>query len=368
MSHPGDILIWETYILTQFRVITYLLGLFFLPINQNVDYDFSMSHSFWEWPVLISFLFLLTLLVLACRLKKKWPLFSFGIFWFFLTISVNFIPRQHIIAEQQLYLPSIGLCLTFCAGLFYAMSDVKKLTVVLFSILMVLSVLTYHRNQVWGNEITLWQDVVKKSPQKPRGYLNLAGIYLKEKKYDLAIKTFTQLLSITPDNTEGYSGRGLAYQNMGKSLFALQDFNQAILLDNKNAIAYLNRGNLDQQLGKIPEALADYDLAIKNKQKEIKTLESQFKKDAAKKEYAVILNSRAVIYLKSNQFGLASKDLDEALKNSPNFVEALVNRGNLFFQQGQFQQALENYDQALKLQPDHEIALKNRAVLVDSQK
>ncbi|MDP3112121.1 MAG: hypothetical protein Q8M71_08475 [Thermodesulfovibrionales bacterium] len=49
----------NVYLLTQFRVIVTYIRLLFLPINQNLDYDYPLYHSFFNPEVFLSLLFLL---------------------------------------------------------------------------------------------------------------------------------------------------------------------------------------------------------------------------------------------------------------------------------------------------------------------
>ncbi|MBI4374596.1 MAG: tetratricopeptide repeat protein, partial [Deltaproteobacteria bacterium] len=55
------------YLFTQFRVIVTYLRLLVLPINQRLDYDYPIYHSFFQPAVFIPFLFLLGLFVFAIR-------------------------------------------------------------------------------------------------------------------------------------------------------------------------------------------------------------------------------------------------------------------------------------------------------------
>ena len=48
------------YLLTQFRVIVTYIRLLFIPIHQNLDYDYPVFKNIFEFPVLISGLFLIT--------------------------------------------------------------------------------------------------------------------------------------------------------------------------------------------------------------------------------------------------------------------------------------------------------------------
>ena len=43
------------YLLTQFRVFLTYVRLLFVPINQNLDYDYSLAKSLFEFPILVSF-------------------------------------------------------------------------------------------------------------------------------------------------------------------------------------------------------------------------------------------------------------------------------------------------------------------------
>ena len=58
----------DAYLLTQFRVIVTYIRLLVLPINQNLDYDFPLYHSFLNPTVFLSFLFLLSIFGLGIYL------------------------------------------------------------------------------------------------------------------------------------------------------------------------------------------------------------------------------------------------------------------------------------------------------------
>ncbi len=61
---------WD-YLFTQFRVIVTYIRLLFLPINQNLDYDYPVYHSLFTLPVFLSFLLLLSILGVAVYLLYK---------------------------------------------------------------------------------------------------------------------------------------------------------------------------------------------------------------------------------------------------------------------------------------------------------
>src|SRR5436190_12943720 len=107
------------YLFTQFGVIVKYIQLLFLPINQNVDYDFQMANSFFELRTFLCFIFLASLISLAVFLINRNRIISFGIFWFFLTLSVesSLVPISDLIFEHRTYLPSFGFFLILSSGI-----------------------------------------------------------------------------------------------------------------------------------------------------------------------------------------------------------------------------------------------------------
>ncbi|GAB4486915.1 MAG: hypothetical protein OHK006_15330 [Thermodesulfovibrionales bacterium] len=100
------------YFLTQLHVIPYYLRLLLLPVNQNLDYDWPVVRSV-DAPTALFFLLLAGLIAAGIRLFRSRRLVSFGIIWFFVTLSVtsSFFVIYDVIFEHRLYLPSAGFCL-----------------------------------------------------------------------------------------------------------------------------------------------------------------------------------------------------------------------------------------------------------------
>ncbi len=113
------------YFMTQMHVIPYYIKLLFIPTNLNLDYDFpitrKMNLSTFFFLILLSALF-----ILAIWLYKRSRLVSYGILWFFITLSVtsSFIVILDVIFEHRLYLPSFGFAV-FLAVLISNISSIK---------------------------------------------------------------------------------------------------------------------------------------------------------------------------------------------------------------------------------------------------
>ena len=131
MAGSADVSRWD-YLNTQFRVIVTYIRLLFFPVNQNLDYDYPIYRTFFTPPVFLSFLFLLGIfcwgIYLLYRSYKSdqanrfwYRLIAFGIFWFFVTLSVesSIIPIQDVIYEHRLYLPSVGFFMAIMSGIVF---------------------------------------------------------------------------------------------------------------------------------------------------------------------------------------------------------------------------------------------------------
>ena len=101
---------------------------------------------------------------------------AFGIGWFFISLLVesSVIPIRDVMFEHRLYLPSVGLGTGLAAVAGYlqtgwANSDGcagRRPCGSAGMVLMLLGTMTL-RNRVWHDEVTLWQDVVRKVPERP---------------------------------------------------------------------------------------------------------------------------------------------------------------------------------------------------------
>ena len=180
------------YLFTQFAVIVTYIRLLFFPVNQHLDYDYPIYHTFLIPEVFLSFLLLLSLfgsgvyMLFHSRTRNRaFRLVAFGIFWFFIALSVesSIIPIVDVIFEHRIYLPSVGASITLASEIFLLLNkfDKEKVQTIgigfLCVVIIILSAVTYSRNHVWRSEIGLWKDCVAKSPGKVRSHYNLGNAY-----------------------------------------------------------------------------------------------------------------------------------------------------------------------------------------------
>jgi tetratricopeptide (TPR) repeat protein len=326
------------YFLTQLRVIAKYVQLLIFPISQNLDYDFVISKSMLGINELISGTVVISLLASIFVLYRKYPLISFGLAWFFITLLVesSIIPIRDVIFEHRLYLPMFGFAIILVVALLEVLNKIKltPLIIVFSVIVSMYAYLTITRNTVWKTNLSLWQDVVQKSPAKARPHINLGVAYFQLLKPLAAIEQFNIAVKIEPENNQIYYDRAEAYLLLNRTEEAILDLDQSILLNNKFAKSYVARAKAKLLLNDLDAAVVDYSKAIELKPE----LESAW-------------FGRGKTYLFNGEIEKALNDLNRAIDLNPGFAAAINNRALVMLFQGKNNEALSDLNKAINLDP-----------------
>jgi tetratricopeptide (TPR) repeat protein len=305
------------YLFTQFSVIVKYIQLLFIPLHQNLDYDFPISNNFFEIRTILCFFVILSLIILAILSFKKYRIISFGIFWFFLTLSIesSFIPLDDLIWEHRTYLPSFGFFLILTSGIYYLLWNKHKyLTICIFVIIIGSnSYLTYERNKIWKDDLSLWNDNVEKTPNRLRPLLSRGVAYSDLGQWDNAIDDYSKVLDINPKLAEGYNDRGLAYTRLGQWDMAIADFSKVIEIDPKSTFAYTNLGAAFFSLGQWEKSIVYFSKVIEIDPKN-----------------AIAYNDRGAAFTNIGQYDKAFDDFSKAIEIDPNYTRAYSNRENVY--------------------------------------
>ena len=350
----------EAYLFTQFSVILTYIRLLFVPLHQNLDYDYPVYHSFFVPQVAFPFLFHLAVLgvgvYLFYRSRLKLPahraglpgnedtiigsaslpayraghradlpvtipdlrLTSFGIFWFFITLSVesSIIPLQMIICEYRAYLPSIGWVVALMTSLWIALEKLesrfpklrRKVILSLVFVVIFFSALTFARNATWTDEVRMWKDVVSKSPHKARGHLNLGIALGKQGRIEEAMREFETTLKLNSNEAKAYNGLGMSYYHQGRLDDAIKEYQAALAINPRDANVHINLG---------------------------------------------------IVYQRKDLLDEAAREFRAALRLNPNDAGAHNNLGVILGLQGRLDEATREFKTALEIDPDHVKARNN---------
>jgi len=262
-SHDGDVLTPKRYFLTQMRVFLTFLRLLVWPMHQNADYDYPASTGLLHPPLTLVGLGVIGCIIfLIIKLRRNAPLIAFGLAWVLITFSINLAPRSNLIFEHKLYLISFGFILAMVALLSNLVRERGTLMRILCCLIAVLALVSYQRNKVWKDALTLWDDTVHQSPHKARPYNNRGAAYSSQGNFTQAILDYSKAIEIKPDYADAYFNRGNNYGHQGNFTQAIFDYNEAIKLNSDNLQAYNNRGFAYFQKGSFNQAISDYNHSI----------------------------------------------------------------------------------------------------------
>jgi hypothetical protein len=103
--------------------------------------------------------------------------------------------------------------------------------VAVLGILLMLGSATWNRANVYGSELTLWQDAVTKNPQAWVAHYNLGTSLLQAGRFDKAVVELREAARRRPDLAEVHSNLGIALAQDDKLPEAIEQFEQALQID-----------------------------------------------------------------------------------------------------------------------------------------
>lgn len=226
------------YLFTEMRVLLTYLRLIFLPIHQNLDYDYPIYRNFFDLNTAGSMLLWIVVACLsfyALRVKGRWKwhcrLMGFGMLWFLIILipTSSLVPLKDVIYEHRVYLAMTGVVLAgLTTGDLALRQAVKAMRVKMAAVaipvvlmLAALSIFTYERNEVWRSRLTLWMDVLGKSPLKSRPQNNVGNCYYIAGNYYPALWHYLEAIRIDPENTEAYYNSAITYETLGRKREAI---------------------------------------------------------------------------------------------------------------------------------------------------
>lgn len=337
----------SNYFFTQLSVIVKYIQLLIFPINQNIDYDFPISNSLMNGATIINGMVLLSLIGLAIYLYNKNRIVSFGIFWFFLALSIesSIIPISDVIFEHRTYIPSFGyfFLLTCLIYQFVYQKNKTASTILFFVLIASNTLLASQRNKVWKDEISLWSDANSKSPNKVRPLINLGYAYGNLQQWDKAINAFNKVNELEPNHhAAAYYNLGIAYWAVGRKDLSMDNYSLAIKTDPKYADAYYGRGVCYYYMNEQDKALDDYTKAIKILPR------------------PELYYNRGIIYSNKKMWTEAIADYSKAISTTPNNPNLFYNRGLAYGSLNEWKKASDDFTTTLQLDPQNKSAASNR--------
>ena len=279
-SNPHEMVGREKYMLSQPAVVVfYYLHKILFPINLNVDPDIEVVTNLFSFSFIASMMMIAFIAYYLWK-QKAWRFYIFFLSWFFIILSPSssIVTLHDLAAEHRVYLALPGVTFILSYGIFDTLKNKKLCVFILCGLTLFLGILNIERNRVWKNELSLWSDAYKKSPNKLRPLINLARahsiegnkedavryyeeallkgpgifviqynlgeLYLKEGRVEEAILRFQSALNLKPEIPETYAKLGEIYLARKKWKLADIYFKKCIEIDSRFSHVFKNLGVL----------------------------------------------------------------------------------------------------------------------------
>jgi len=351
IEHVHSISLYSN-ILIVFKTIGYYLRLLIFPFNLTAERMFVVPASFFRPAVIIPAILLLLCSFAIIKIFRYSKLLAFGVLWIFITLmpvsNIVFLARRPI-AEQRLYIPSLGFCLIISI-LINTLSSVKlksispkilKDTTILLSIFILIgySTITIRRNLDWKDSFTFWKKTLQSSPHSPRAHNNLGTEYSAIGKYDEAIKLYNKALALHPEHANAYYNLGSIYKNTGRQSKAIDFYKKTIELNPSYMAAYKKLSEVYTDLGKD-------ELAIELCRRAMRI----------NPRYADLCYNLGNAYINKGEYKEAIKWYEEVVKIDHRYADAYNNLGNAYSDMGDYKKAIDFYQKTLRLDSNYALA------------
>ncbi|MFC2091633.1 tetratricopeptide repeat protein [Elusimicrobiota bacterium] len=339
------------YITAQPLVILRYLRLLLIPAGLSMDHIISKVGTLYDHRFIVPLIVILTAVYAAVKstLRRRSPssvLLMVSFLWFLFNIAPtsSFFPTTAYMAENRLYLPSLGIYMII-GFLIYRIFSINSgrnrniqrliLQCLVCVYLICMGVMSFSRNRLYNNRLLLWKDVIAQYPNSPRAHFALGNIFSEEGDHEQAEKEYLDTIKFKPDYEEAYHNLGILYDEIGRYEESIALFLKALSIDPGFADAYACLGN------------------VYYKQREYEKSIKYFKKAISIKSDSLFYhNNLGLAYAKTGNDIMALREYQYALKVDPSDADAYFNIGRLYARKKDFIQALDAYRKSEKLDPD----------------
>ena len=359
------------YLCTQFSVLVQYLRLLFFPVGQNIDHMYLFKAGFFDGLTPLAFAFIMAVIFFGIWNIRKRAAISFGIFWFFITLSIesSIFPITDAMFEHRLYLPVFGFAVSIVYMIFQLFSRREKwANFLLMSAVVILGVGTFQRNRVWQDPFLLWADSARKNPNNHRAHNNLGAelndrgqpmramreysrsleikpdfadannnvgnILIRQGQYEEAIRYLSKALNKKPRLVGAHNNMGVALASMGDLDGAIRHLEKAVRLKPRYAEAHNSMGNALAQKGLVKEALKAW-----------------FRAAELDPRYAEPHFNMGVMFELQGEVKEARRCFSEAIRIKPNYAQAYSKLGFISAREGNYKAAMKLFSDALRINP-----------------
>ena len=288
-------------IATQAKAIIHYIKLSIMPTELTVYHQFFISDSLAEWAPFLGLLAGLSLaLLFAVLFRTNW-LASFGCAWFVITLFPTLaVPLNLAVNDHRLYLAVLGPVMTLAA-----LCRDRRFAIGAAAITVLFGILSVRQDDVWQNELSLWENAAARAPLMPEAHYNL----------------------------------GFAHHAAGDLQQARLAYERSVELDPTYAEAQANLASIYRTGGELEKAEAALRAALK-----------------ASPNLPGALNSLGLLLMDRVDLQGAERVFQKILATDPEVAEAHFNLGLIYRDQRKPALAVEHLTRAIELKPELKVS------------
>lgn len=193
-------------LMTEGRVLVFYISQILIPrINEFAMFhdDIAISRSLnAPWTTVPSLLLIAGLLVSAVLSRKRYPLFSLGILWFFggHLLESTLYPLE-IAHEHRNYLPSLGILMAVTATITYIYEHTRqtKWLWILPGLAVVFGSVSYIRANQWSSQEDFYYYEVAHHPLSAAAQMGYGMLLMQQGLYRDGIQAYRRAVDLNPD-------------------------------------------------------------------------------------------------------------------------------------------------------------------------
>lgn len=363
----------ETRLLNAISVYGIYLWKMAWPAGLAVFYPYprySLMQEACVWGGLV-----LTITVLAIRIRRQYPYVISGWFWYLGTlvpvIGIVQIGAQRM-ADRYTYFPMTGtlIAVTWLTS-HWCRNDSKRKAAaagVASVVLIALSVQAHSQTALWRNTLTLFRHAMTVE-ESALSHVKVGFEFVKEGDLRKGTRHFQRALEIDPEYVNAHSCLGNAALARRQLPEAVEHFRRAIHFDPECVEAHYNLGIVLAMQGKTPEAIDHYRETLRLEPRHAEALvnlgighsaEKRF--DVAERVFRQALSvnphlsqghiNLAFVLTETGRSGDAIEHLLEALRNEPNNWQVHLKLSEVYFKMREQELAVQHARMALHLNPN----------------
>ncbi len=345
-------------LLTETRVVLDYLARFFWPMQiPSVHHkDFIVSKSLFS-PIstLVATSTIIALLALAFYLRRKQPVLAFAILWFFAAhLLESTVISLELYYEHRNYVAYIGPCIALA---YYIMQLQKKYALGISSlILVILSIITWQNNIIWGDETklrTAWAESQKDSREIQLSYILDSSNSADPKQ---ALQQAQQFVAKNPDYLSAHILKTVAQCNTE----SLTQTDIKKFIDLAATLAHDTASNIgSSQLSNLVTQNKCSQFPVEQLLSYLDTLVNNSNKILSPYTQNYLYSIKANVLLTLPQPGLAIKALEKSYQYRPS-INNLIQQSYILMQYNQVELTKNRLNRALDLDSKRSIFIPSR--------